>query len=118
MAMQLAVKRPASDATNNDQTNTTTYTTLPPVGENQSTAPNAPITPPTVLQHSGTVESEERDDGAHPFTLPSSRNQGSRRLIPDEIMELQANDDILIVVPIDKPRMRLKNRLISAELSK
>ena len=67
-----------------------------------------------------------------PKSLPSIRDRGLRRLLPDDIMELQANDEVVIVVPIDKPRIeggvvrgnrsniksRLKKRLINAELSR
>ena len=37
------------------------------------------------------------------ISVPYILDHGSRRLLPDDIMELQAGNEIILVVPIDKP---------------
>ena len=89
--------------------------------------------PATAPQQNSSVHSWERNDGVgDPFAFPSSRDCGLRRLLLDNIMELQVTDEVVGVVPIENPQIeggvvcenrenlksRLKKRLINAKSSR
>ena len=48
------------------------------------------------------LQGEKDTESNYPFILPSSQDRGSRRLLPDDGIEVQAGEKIISVIPIDR----------------
>ena len=48
-------------------------------------------------------------DEAYPCTLSSIQDRVARRLLPDDVMELQARDKVISVLPMENPRTEGRN---------